>query len=258
MTTLSSPPCLSLLDLSVYRGECPVVDHVSITIHAGELVGLIGPNGAGKTSLMRGALGLLPHQGHSSLTALRADLRAKAVAWLPQNREIAWPVSVETLVMLGRVPHLAAGQMPQQNDRTAVAHALAAMDLTGFEKRPATALSGGEQARVLMARALAQDCPLIMADEPVAGLDPRHQIATLAYLRDLTRQGKAALVSLHDLGLAARFCDRLILMDHGQKRADGAPKNVLTETHLRQVFGITAHVTTSDQGLIFQALEVVR
>lgn len=257
MKSPSTHPCLSLSDLSVYRGDCPVVDRVSTTIHAGELVGLIGPNGAGKTTLMRGALGLLPHLGHSSLTALRAGPRAKAVAWLPQNREIAWPVSVETLVMLGRVPHLTAGQTPQPHDRMAVARALAAMDLTGFETRPATALSGGEQARVLMARALAQDCPLIMADEPVAGLDPRHQIATLSYLRDLTQQGKAALVSLHDLGLAARFCDRLILMDHGQKKADGKPETVLTEAHLREVFGITAHITTSDQGLIFQALEVV-
>jgi len=249
--------CLSLQDFTVHRGECPVVDQVSTELRAGDLVGLIGPNGAGKTTLMRGALGLLPHQGHSSLSALPANARARAVAWLPQTREIAWPVSVETLVMLGRVPHLGAGQSPGAEDHAAVSDALAAMDLTGFATRPATALSGGEQARVLMARALAQNCPLIMADEPVAGLDPRHQIATLAHLQSLTQSGKAALVSLHDLGLAARFCDRLILMDHGQKIAEGPPEGVLTEDHLRRVFGITAHITQSEQGLIFQALEVV-
>jgi iron complex transport system ATP-binding protein len=249
--------CLSLQDFTVHRGECPVVDRVSTELQAGDLVGLIGPNGAGKTTLMRGALGLLPHQGHSSLSALPANSRARAVAWLPQTREIAWPVSVETLVMLGRVPHLGAGQSPRAEDHAAVSDALTAMDLTGFATRPATALSGGEQARVLMARALAQNCPLIMADEPVAGLDPRHQIATLAYLQSLTQSGKAALVSLHDLGLAARFCDRLILMDRGQKIAEGAPEDVLTEDHLRRVFGITAHITQSEQGLIFQALEVV-
>ena len=249
--------CLSLQDFTVHRGECPVVDQVSTELRAGDLVGLIGPNGAGKTTLMRGALGLLPHQGHSSLSALPANARARAVAWLPQTREIAWPVSVETLVMLGRVPHLGAGQSPGAEDHAAVSEALAAMDLTGFATRPATALSGGEQARVLMARALAQNCPLIMADEPVAGLDPRHQIATLAHLQSLTQSGKAALVSLHDLGLAARFCDRLILMDHGQKIAEGPPEGVLTEDHLRRVFGITAHITQSEQGLIFQALEVV-
>ena len=249
--------CLSLQDFTVHRGECPVVDQVSTELRAGDLVGLIGPNGAGKTTLMRGALGLLPHQGHSSLSALPANVRARAVAWLPQTREIAWPVSVETLVMLGRVPHLGAGQSPRGEDHAAVSDALAAMDLTGFATRPATALSGGEQARVLMARALAQNCPLIMADEPVAGLDPRHQIATLAHLQSLTQSGKAALVSLHDLGLAARFCDRLILMDRGQKIAEGPPEDVLTEDHLRRVFGITAHITQSEQGLIFQALEVV-
>ncbi|WP_340244063.1 ABC transporter ATP-binding protein [Roseobacter sp. HKCCA2468] len=249
--------CLSLQDFTVHRGECPVVDRVSTELRAGDLVGLIGPNGAGKTTLMRGALGLLPHQGHSSLSALPANARARAVAWLPQTREIAWPVSVETLVMLGRVPHLGAGQSPRADDHAAVSEALAAMDLTGFATRPATALSGGEQARVLMARALAQNCPLIMADEPVAGLDPRHQIATLAHLQSLTQSGKAALVSLHDLGLAARFCDRLILMDRGQKIAEGPPEDVLTEDHLRRVFGITAHITQSEQGLIFQALEVV-
>ncbi len=249
--------CLSLQDFTVHRGECPVVDQVSTELRAGDLVGLIGPNGAGKTTLMRGALGLLPHQGHSSLSALPANARARAVAWLPQTREIAWPVSVETLVMLGRVPHLGAGQSPRGEDHAAVSEALAAMDLTGFATRPATALSGGEQARVLMARALAQNCPLIMADEPVAGLDPRHQIATLAHLQGLTQSGKAALVSLHDLGLAARFCDRLILMDRGQKIAEGPPEEVLTEDHLRLVFGITAHITQSEQGLIFQALEVV-
>lgn len=249
--------CLSLQDFTVHRGECPVVDQVSTELRAGDLVGLIGPNGAGKTTLMRGALGLLPHQGHSSLSALPANARARAVAWLPQTREIAWPVSVETLVMLGRVPHLGAGQSPRAEDHAAVSKALAAMDLTGFATRPATALSGGEQARVLMARALAQNCPLIMADEPVAGLDPRHQIATLAHLQSLTQSGKAALVSLHDLGLAARFCDRLILMDRGQKIAEGPPEDVLTEDHLRRVFGITAHITQSEQGLIFQALEVV-
>jgi len=249
--------CLSLRDFTVHRGECTVVDQVSTELRAGDLVGLIGPNGAGKTTLMRGALGLLPYQGHSSLSALPPNARARAVAWLPQTREIAWPVSVETLVMLGRVPHLGAGQSPGAEDHAAVSDALAAMDLTGFATRPATALSGGEQARVLMARALAQNCPLIMADEPVAGLDPRHQIATLAHLQSLTQSGKAALVSLHDLGLAARFCDRLILMDHGQKIAEGPPEGVLTEDHLRRVFGITAHITQSEQGLIFQALEVV-
>jgi iron complex transport system ATP-binding protein len=164
---------------------------------------------------------------------------------------------VETLVMLGRTPHLAAGQRPSDADRAAVKAALATMDLTGFEARAATALSGGEQARVLIARALAQDTPLILADEPIAGLDPGHQIATMAAFARLVAQGKAVMVSLHDLGLAARHCTRLILMHKGRIHADGPPETVLTQQNLAQVFGISAHLTRGADGLIFQPLEVL-
>jgi iron complex transport system ATP-binding protein len=248
---------LSLDHLTVRRGDCPVVDGATLTIGAGELVGLIGPNGAGKTSLMRGALGLLPHEGQSSLTAISPDQRARHAAWLPQAREIAWPIAVETLVMLGRIPHLTAGQRPTAADRAAVAAALATMDLTGFEPRAATELSGGEQGRVLIARALAQDTPLILADEPTAGLDPGHQIATMTAFARLAAQGKAVLVSLHDLGLAARHCTRLILMHRGRIHADGRPSEVLTRDNLARVFGISAHIAQGPDGLIFQPLEVL-
>jgi iron complex transport system ATP-binding protein len=248
---------LTLDNLTVTRGDCPVVDAATLRIGAGELVGLIGPNGAGKTTLMRGALGLLPHLGHSSLASLSPQARARHASWLPQSREIAWPVAVETLVMLGRTPHLAAGQRPTDTDRAAVAKALATMDLTGFEARPATELSGGEQARVLIARALAQDTPLILADEPIAGLDPGHQIATMTAFSTLAASGKALLVSLHDLGLAARHCTRLILMHKGRIHADGPPEDVLTQDNLAQVFGISAHLTRGPEGVIFQPLEVL-
>jgi len=249
---------LSLDRLTVKRGDCPVVDAATLTVGPGELVGLIGPNGAGKTSLMRGALGMLPHSGISSLTRMQPLARARHAAWLPQARDIAWPIAVETLVMLGRTPHLAAGQRPSDRDRAAVAQALATMDLTGFEARPATELSGGEQARVLIARALAQDTPLILADEPIAGLDPGHQIATMAAFAGLARGGKAVVVSLHDLGLAARHCTRLILMHKGRIHADGVPETVLTQDNLAQVFGISAHLAQGPQGIIFQPLEVLR
>jgi iron complex transport system ATP-binding protein len=248
---------LTLDTLTVRRGDCPVVDNATLSVGAGELVGLIGPNGAGKTTLMRGALGLLPHSGRSSLTDLAPQTRARHAAWLPQSREIAWPVSVETLVTLGRTPHLAAGQRPGEQDREAIAQAIATMGLTGFEHRPATELSGGEQARVLIARALAQDTPLILADEPIAGLDPGHQIATMTAFASLARQGKALIVSLHDLGLAARHCTRLVLMHKGRIHADGPPEEVLTDTNLRDVFGITAHLTRGPSGVIFQPLEVL-
>ena len=249
---------LSLDALTVMRGPCPVVNAASLTLEPGELVGLIGPNGAGKTTLMRAALGLLPHKGASSLAEMTPQARAKHAAWLPQTREIAWPVTVETLVTLGRVPHLAGGQRPQEADRAAVAQAIATMGLSGFEQRPATELSGGEQARVLIARTLAQETPLILADEPIAGLDPGHQIATMEAFAHLTATGKTALVALHDLGLAARHCSRLILMHQGVIRADGPPRDVLTTANLAEVFGISAHVAQTDQGLVFQPLDVIR
>jgi len=249
---------LTLDALTVLRGPCPVVNSAAFSIEPGEFVGLIGPNGAGKTTMMRAALGLLPHQGASSLAALSPLERAKHAAWLPQTREIAWPVSVETLVTLGRVPHLAAGQRPQEADRMAVAEAIETMGLVGFEQRAATELSGGEQARVLIARALAQETPLILADEPIAGLDPGHQIATMEAFADLANAGKSALVALHDLGLAARHCSRLIMMHQGMIKADGPPEDVLTEAHLSEVFGIAAHMAQTENGLVFQPLDVIR
>lgn len=246
---------MTLTELSVYRGPCPVVDRVSLSVFAGEVVGLIGPNGAGKTTLMRAALGLLPYRGSSSLGAMAPHLRAKSVAWMPQTREIAWDLSVEAVVMLGRLPH-ADGQAGSA-DRAAVAHALAVMGLEGFAQRKATALSGGEQARVLLARALAQDTPLLLADEPVAGLDPQHQITTMTALRRAARAGKGALVSLHDLGLAARHCDRLILMHRGHIHAQGRAEDVLTKSNLEAVFGISFFLETGPSGVIFQPLDVI-
>jgi iron complex transport system ATP-binding protein len=234
-----------------------VVRDASLSIGAGECVGLLGPNGAGKTTLMRAALGLIPHGGASSIAALPPRARAKAATWMPQSREIAWPVTVETLVMLGRIPHMAGGQRPTREDRAKVEAALEAMDLAAFRDRDATRLSGGEQARVLIARALAQDTALIVADEPVAGLDPAHQIATMATFTALAREGRSVIVSLHDLGLAARHCTRLVLMSGGIIMADGPPSEVLTPARLAEVFGIRAFFTETADGPVFQPLEVL-
>ncbi|MDA7949597.1 MAG: ABC transporter ATP-binding protein [Hyphomicrobiaceae bacterium] len=243
---------LALEDLTVLRGEVPVVDTVSLSIVPGEVVGLIGPNGAGKTTLMRGALGLLPHRGRSTLSALTPGERARFVTWLPQSREIAWPVSVETLVTLGRVPYGAGRTALSAEDARAVSAALDQMDLEVFRQRIATRLSGGEQARVLLARALAQETPLLLADEPVAGLDPAHQITTMEVFRRLAYDGRSVVVSLHDLGLAARFCTRLVMMDKGRLVADGMPGEVLSPERLASVFGITAWRADTPEGLVIQ------
>ncbi|WP_333815002.1 ABC transporter ATP-binding protein [Tabrizicola sp.] len=248
---------LSVENLGVSRRGRPVLQDVSLQVAEGELVGLIGPNGAGKTTLMRAVLGLLPHSGLSSLAQLSPRDRGRRVAWMPQSREIAWPVSVETLVTLGRIPHLAPGQRITEADRSAIDRALARMELQDFRQRQATALSGGEQARVLIARALAQETPLLMTDEPIAGLDPAHQISTMRAFAALAAEGRAVIVSLHDLGLAVRHCSRLIVVDGGRIVADGPPLSVLTPDRLRASFGISAWFQDTDQGPVFQPLEVL-
>ena len=241
---------LSLASLTVRRGTCPVVDGVTLSVGEGEFVGLIGPNGAGKTSLLRGALGLLPAEGVSSLARMTPTARAHAAAWLPQAREIAWPVSVAALVALGRLPHADGGAL-------AVEDALHRMGLSAFRDRRATELSGGEQARVLIARALAQEAPLLLADEPIAGLDPAAQIATMRVFADLAFEGGGVVAALHDLGLAARHCTRLVVMSRGRMVADGTPREVLTPQVLAEVFHIRAHYTDTQDGPVFQPLDLL-
>lgn len=248
---------LRLENLTVRRGECPVVDHVTLSVAAGECVGLIGPNGAGKTTLMRAALGLDNFSGSSSLALLDAATRARTAAFLPQARQIAWPVDVETLVALGRMPHLPRGARPGAVDQAAIEDALHRLGLDGFRHRIATRLSGGEQGRVLIARALAQQTPLLLADEPIAGLDPAQQIATMQVFAGLAREGRAVIVSLHDLGLAARHCTRLILMHQGRLVADGTPETVLTPDLMARVFGISIWRQDSPMGPVLQPMGVL-
>lgn len=248
---------LTLQSLTVMRGDTPVVDRVTLSIGAGEFVGLIGANGAGKTSLMRAALGVLPATGHSSLAALPAKTRARAAAWLPQEHEIAWPMPVETVVALGRIPYLPLGTHPGPGDQAVIDAAITRMGLDGFRARIATRLSGGEQARVLIARALAQDAPMLMADEPIAGLDPAAQIATMQVFSQLAAEGRSVLAALHDLGLAVRHCTRLLLLHRGKLIADGSPADVLSPQNLEQTFGVSAFFRDTENGPVFQPLEVL-
>lgn len=241
---------------TILRGQ-NVLSDISFNVGSREFIGLIGPNGAGKTTLMRSVLGLLPHQGDSSLAQLTPAARAREVAWMPQTREVAWAVTVEALIELGRLPHLRTGQRPGAADRAAVEEAIAEMGLEELRNRNARALSGGEQARVLIARALAQDTPMLMADEPIAGLDPAHQIATMQRFAALASSGRAVMASLHDLGLVARYCTRLLVVNGGRIVADGKPEEVLTPALIRETFGITAWFEHTEQGVVFQPLELV-
>jgi iron complex transport system ATP-binding protein len=222
-----------------------IVQDASLALRGGELVALVGPNGAGKTTLMRALAGLVLAEGTitlggNSLETLRPGERARQVAYLPQGHIFHWSMQVASIVMLGRAPHADPFSSESPEDRAAVAHALATTETEVFAQRPVTTLSGGEKARVALARALATQAPVLLADEPTASLDPRHQLVVMELLRGAARGGNAILAILHDLTLAARFADRVLVMDRGRIVADGVPDEALSPERLASVFGIEA------------------
>jgi iron complex transport system ATP-binding protein len=209
------------------------------------LVAVVGPNGAGKTSLVRALAGLLPAQGvitlqGKPLDALSSRERARAVAYLPQGHVFHWPMSVESIVMLGRAPHGDPFSSNSPADRAAVTQAMAITETQIFAERAVTTLSGGEKARAALARALATQAPVLLADEPTAALDPRHQLVVMELLRNAARNGNAILAIMHDLTLAARFADRVLVMHEGRIVAEGTPAEALAPERLAAVFGIEA------------------
>lgn len=245
------------MELALYRLTADlagrrVLHGIDLSVSAGECVGLIGPNGAGKSTLMRAALGLVAAGGRSNLAAMPRAERARTAAWLPQARQIAWGMTVAEVVALGRTPHLRPGGGLTADDHAAIAHAMQETGVAAFAGRDARRLSGGEQARVLLARALAQTAPIMLADEPIAGLDPEHQIAAMEIFASHAQKGGLALVALHDLGLAARWCTRLVLVDQGRIVADGEPSAVLTRDRLAAVYGIETYVAEAAGGMIVQ------
>lgn len=253
---------LDVQNLKASLGRRPVLNGVSFSVMPGEFIGLIGPNGAGKSSLLRALLGLIPSEGAVALgtldaTRVGASERALHMAYVAQEREIAWAVPVEMLVSLGRSPHRPGFAALTAGDRAAVERAMQRMEVDGFRERAATELSGGEKARVLIARALAQETPLLLADEPTAGLDPSHQITLMRLFAELAASDRSVVASLHDLGLAARWCTRLLLIDGGRIVADGPPADVLTAETLRAVYGVEAFFGETADGLVVQPLDLV-
>jgi iron complex transport system ATP-binding protein len=241
----------SLHGVNVAYDGRTVVSGVTLDLAAGQIVGLIGPNGAGKTSLLKACASLVPVSGEirlkdKPLASWQRQLRARMVGYLAQERAVLWPVTAARLVALGRLPHLGPWDLLSGADAAEVAQAMRATDILHLAERPVTELSGGELTRVLVARLLAGAPEVFLADEPVSGLDPAHALQVLTLFRDLARAGRCVVVVLHDLTLAARFCDRLILMDSGAVAAEGAPLEVLTPGNLARCYGIRADIMTVD------------
>ena len=233
--------------LSVSLGTRTVMDGMSLSLEPGRLIGIIGPNGAGKSTLTRALLGLVPYRGNIALdgaeiTSLTRARIARELAYLPQGQILHWPLSVERLVGLGRLPHLAPMSRISAADQTIIDRAMKRADIEHLRDRVATELSGGERARVLLARALAVEARGLIADEPLASLDPGHQIDVMELLRSEAASGALVVAVLHDLTMAARYCDRLLLMDRGRLVAQGAPLEVLNEANLRSVYGVQARI----------------
>lgn len=225
--------------LSLSRGGREVVSGLSAVLRPGQITAIVGPNGAGKSSLLLGLAGLLePAAGAvsldgMSLAALHPRTRAKSIGYLPQTPDIAWDVAVENLVALGRLPWRDRGT-------EAVEAALAALDLEPLRHRPVSRLSGGERARVLLARVLAGEPRWILADEPLAALDLAHQLSLIAHFKACARAGQGVVVVLHDLALAMNHADRVLVLKGGRLIADGPPAEALDPQVIAQVWGVAA------------------
>jgi iron complex transport system ATP-binding protein len=236
--------------LRVRFGRVPVLDDVSLRVGAGELIGLVGPNGSGKTTFLRAVAALLPAEGNVWLTGTAlAQLSPKSIALraarVAQSTTIepALALSVEDVVLAGRAPHLGGWQWERPRDHAAAQQAMQRTTTRHLIDRLVAELSGGEQQRVLVARALAQQPRLLLLDEPTANLDLAHQISVLGLVRSLADQdGLAAVAAIHDLELASRFCDRLVLLHRGQIVADGPPATVLSSERLSAVYRVQAVV----------------
>ncbi len=244
---------LAAENVAVDLGGRSVVEGASFVLRTGECVILVGPNGAGKTTLVRALAGLVPSRGTillggEPMSRLDARRRARAVAYLPQGHVFHWPMPAAEIVALGRHPHADPFAPRSDKDRAAIARALEATGTRDFAARSVASLSGGERARVALARALATEAAVLLADEPTAALDPRHQLVVMGLLRKVARAGGGVLAIVHDLALAARFADRVLVMERGRIVADAPPDDALAPSLIADVFGVEATTVATPEG----------
>jgi iron complex transport system ATP-binding protein len=239
---------ISWREVSVSYGSGWALGPVSLQVGDGEWVALIGPNGAGKSTLLKTAVGVVNHAGEVDLgnSQRRPGLD---VAWMPQRPLLPEEMSVADYVLLGRTPHLGYLGREGRHDLESVEAALARLDLEGLARRPLGTLSGGEAQRAVLARALAQEAPVLLLDEPTSGLDVGHAVEVLEVVDDLRRdEGLTVVTAVHDLTLAGRFASRLVLLSGGRIHADGDPREVLTEELLRRHYGSSLRVVQHEDG----------
>jgi iron complex transport system ATP-binding protein len=244
--------CFNALSLTLR--DRPVLQDVSGHLQKGKVTVILGANGAGKSSLLSCLAGIrIPDSGSVTLgdqplLERPPHERARQIGLLPQQADIHWEINVRALVALGRLPHQGRWGTRNPADDAAIAKAMAQTDCTQFADRKALRLSGGEQARVLLARVLAGEPDWVLADEPLANLDPAHQMDAVNCLKDVARAGAGVALVLHDLTQAARIADHVIILNNGRIQAAGTSAEVLTRPQLADAFGVSVHIGKDDQG----------
>lgn len=246
---------LTVRNLSFAHAHQPTLVGINAAFEVGKLSVILGPNGAGKSTLLACLAGLLkPNTGTAHLddedvTSMAPTARARQIGLLPQGAETHWAITSEALVALGRIPHM-RGAGPSTDDRRAISAAMSATATESFANRPVTQLSGGERARVLLARVLAGEPDWILADEPLANLDPGFQLDILGLLRRQAEAGKGVVAVLHDLHHAVRFADHILLLHEGKLFAQGSVDEVVTADNLARVYGIDANLFKDEEGAV--------
>lgn len=249
-------PVLSLVGVSITLGGRQIVHGVDLSVGSGEFVGIVGPNGAGKTTLLNAIVGTVPFAGEVALTGrgvttMTRGERARSVALVPQRPVVPPGMTVADYVLLGRTPHLGLLAGETRRDIEAARTSLVSLEVEGLSGRDLASLSGGEFQRVVLARSLAQGAPLLLLDEPTSALDVGHSQRVLGLVDAMRRScGLTVVAAIHDLTLAAQFCDRLVMMSGGRVVSEGKPVTVLTESSIRAHYGATVRVLDDGDGRV--------